>query len=115
MREHARALTGFRNDWDDGVGPNNFRFDPEYHDFGVKRIFGKKGRFEWRDSCEMCLAHPSHPSFFVRSCGPTSSPCRPAARRAGRCSRCTSADTTRCALLWRRFCAAPSFTRVRAW
>ena len=65
VREHARALTGFRNDWDDGVGPNNFRFDPEYHDFGVKRVFGKKGRFEWRDSCEMCLAHPSHPSFFV--------------------------------------------------
>ena len=65
VREHARALTGFRNDWDDGVGPNNFRFDTEYHDGGVKRIFGKKGRFEWRDSCEMCLAHPSHPSFFV--------------------------------------------------
>jgi uncharacterized protein (DUF1800 family) len=65
VREHARALTGFRNDWDDGVGPNNFRFDTEYHDGGTKRIFGKKGRFQWRDSCEMCLAHPSHPSFFV--------------------------------------------------
>ena len=65
VREQARALTGFRNDWDDGVGPNNFRFDSEYHDGGMKRIFGKKGRFEWRDSCEMCLAHPSHPSFFV--------------------------------------------------
>jgi uncharacterized protein (DUF1800 family) len=65
VREQARALTGFRNDWDDGVGATNFRFDPEYHDYGIKRIFGKKGRFEWRDSCEMCLAHPSHPSFFV--------------------------------------------------
>ena len=65
VREQARALTGFRNDWDDGVGPNNFRFDPEQHDDGVKKVFGKKGRFEWRDSCEMCLAHPSHPSFFV--------------------------------------------------
>jgi hypothetical protein len=65
VREQARALTGFRNDWDDGVGPNNFRFDTKYHDYGVKHIFGKKGRFEWRDSCEMCLAHPSHPSFFV--------------------------------------------------
>lgn len=65
VREQARALTGFRNDWDDGIGPNNFRFDPEYHDPGTKRIFGKRGRFEWRDSCEMCLAHPSHPSFFV--------------------------------------------------
>jgi hypothetical protein len=65
VREQARALTGFRNDWDDGVGPNNFRFDPDYADGGVKRIFGKKGRFVWRDSCEMCLAHRSHPSFFV--------------------------------------------------
>jgi uncharacterized protein (DUF1800 family) len=65
VREHARALTGFRNDWDDGVGPNNFRFDRSYHDPGMKRIFRKKGRFQWRDSCELCLAHPSHPSFFV--------------------------------------------------
>jgi uncharacterized protein (DUF1800 family) len=65
VREQARALTGFRNDWDDGVGPNNFRLDRELQDQGVKRIFGKKGRFEWRDSCELCLAHPSHPSFFV--------------------------------------------------
>jgi len=65
VREHARALTGFRNDWDDGVGPNNFRFDRSYHDPGVKRIFRKKGRFSWRDSCELCLEHPSHPSFFI--------------------------------------------------
>ena len=66
VREQARALTGFRNDWDDGVGPNNFRFDPEYHDGGVKRIFGKKGRFEWRDSCEMCLAHREPPVVLRR-------------------------------------------------
>jgi uncharacterized protein (DUF1800 family) len=65
VREHARALTGFRNDWSDGAGAHNFRFDPELHDTGVKRIFGKRGRFEWRDSCELCLAHASHPSFFV--------------------------------------------------
>jgi uncharacterized protein (DUF1800 family) len=65
VREQARALTGFRNDWDDGVGPNNFRFDPEYHDDGIKKILGKRGRFDWRDSCDLCLHHRNHPSFFV--------------------------------------------------
>jgi uncharacterized protein (DUF1800 family) len=65
VREQARALTGFRMDWDDGVGPNNFRFDRTYHDGGVKKVLGKRGRFDWRDSCRLCLAHRSHPSFFV--------------------------------------------------
>jgi uncharacterized protein (DUF1800 family) len=65
VREQARALTGFQNDWDDGVGPNNFHFDSEYHDTGVKKILGKRGRFDWRDSCRLCLEHRKHPSFFV--------------------------------------------------
>jgi uncharacterized protein (DUF1800 family) len=66
VREQARALTGFRLDWDDGVGPHNFRFDPEYHDAGVKRVLGARGRFDWRDSCRLCLRRREHPSFFVR-------------------------------------------------
>jgi uncharacterized protein (DUF1800 family) len=65
VREQARALTGFQNDWDDGVGPNNFHFDPEYHDAGIKKILGKRGRFDWRDSCRLCLENRNHPSFFV--------------------------------------------------
>jgi uncharacterized protein (DUF1800 family) len=65
VREQARALTGFQHDWDDGVGPHNFRFDPEQHDRGVKKVFGKKGAFDWRDSCRLCLQHKSHPSFFI--------------------------------------------------
>jgi uncharacterized protein (DUF1800 family) len=65
VREQARALTGFQNDWDDGVGPNNFRFDPEQHDKGVKKILGRKGNFDWRDSCRLCIEHKNHPSFFV--------------------------------------------------
>jgi uncharacterized protein (DUF1800 family) len=65
VREQARALTGFQNEWDDSVGPHNFRFDPEQHDSGVKKFLGKKGRFNWRDSCRICLEHPSHPSFFI--------------------------------------------------
>jgi uncharacterized protein (DUF1800 family) len=64
VREQARALTGFRNDWAD-PGPTNFRFDPSYHDRGVKTIFGKQGRFDYRDSCRLCVEHRLHPSFMV--------------------------------------------------
>jgi len=66
VREQARALTGFRNDWRRGVGPTNFRYDPERHDSGLKRVFGKRGRFGWQDACRLCLRHPNHRSFFVR-------------------------------------------------
>jgi uncharacterized protein (DUF1800 family) len=65
VREQARALTGFRNDWREGVGPTRFRFDSERHDVGTKRIFGRRGRFDWRDSVRLCITHPRHPSFFV--------------------------------------------------
>jgi uncharacterized protein (DUF1800 family) len=65
VREQARALTGWRADWQDDVGHVNFRFDPEYHDAGQKRIFGKAGAFDWRDSCRLCVKHPAHKTFFV--------------------------------------------------
>jgi uncharacterized protein (DUF1800 family) len=65
VREQARALTGFRNEWDDDVGPTRFRYDPRRHDPGLKRIFGKRGRFGWEEACKLCLRHPSHRSFFV--------------------------------------------------
>ena len=66
VREQARALTGFRNDWDDDKGPVNFRYDPERHDPGLKRIFGKRGHFGWKDSCRLAVHNPNHRSFFVR-------------------------------------------------
>src|SRR4029078_7673300 len=28
VRQQARALTGFRNDWKRNTGPTNFRYDP---------------------------------------------------------------------------------------
>ena len=65
VREQARALTGFRYDWDDDKGPVNFRYDRERHDSGQKRIFGKRGRFDWQDSCRLAVRHPKHRSFFV--------------------------------------------------
>jgi uncharacterized protein (DUF1800 family) len=64
VREQARALTGFRNDWDD-AGPTRFRYDPKRHDSGTKRILGKRGRFSWQDAVKLCIHHRSHPSFFV--------------------------------------------------
>jgi uncharacterized protein (DUF1800 family) len=64
VREQARALTGFTNEWRQS-GPGNFRFDRRLHDGGTKRVFGKRGRFDWRDSCRLCLGHRDHPTFFV--------------------------------------------------
>jgi uncharacterized protein (DUF1800 family) len=66
VRQQARALTGFRNDWRDGVGSVNFRYDPERHDTGTKTIFKKRGSFNWKDSVRLAVANPAHPSFFVR-------------------------------------------------
>ena len=65
VRQQARALTGFRYDWKEGRGQVNFRFDQHRHDSGVKTVFGQKGRFTWRDACNLCLKHPAHPRFVV--------------------------------------------------
>jgi uncharacterized protein (DUF1800 family) len=65
VREQARALTGWRANWRDDVGYENFRFDPGFHDSGTKTIFGQSGAFDWRDSCRLCLEHEAHAPFFV--------------------------------------------------
>jgi uncharacterized protein (DUF1800 family) len=65
VREQARALTGFRYTWSNNLGPTKFRFDKDRHDTGYKKIFGKHGRYDWRDSCRLCVHHRLHPSFFV--------------------------------------------------
>ena len=65
VREQARALTGWHYHWDDDKGPINFHYDPKRHDPGTKRIFGKRGRFTWRDSCRLAVHHPKHPAFLV--------------------------------------------------
>jgi uncharacterized protein (DUF1800 family) len=80
VREQARALTGFTNDWDDNLGPVRFRFEPELHDAATKRVFGKRGRFDWRDSCRLCLEHRSHPSFLVEKLWSYFVPTPPSAR-----------------------------------
>jgi uncharacterized protein (DUF1800 family) len=65
VREQARALTGWTNSFTRGVGKYDFRYDPRLHDDGAKTVFGKRGNFEWEDTCRLCVRHPLHPSFFV--------------------------------------------------
>ena len=65
VHQNSRALTGWTNDWSEEQGPINFRFEPSLHDDGMKRIFGHRGRFNWRDSCRLAVMHPEHPSFLV--------------------------------------------------
>jgi uncharacterized protein (DUF1800 family) len=66
VREQARALTGWTNDWKESAGMVRFRFDPELHDRGRKRVFGRAGNYDWRDACRLCLRHPAHDDYFVR-------------------------------------------------
>jgi uncharacterized protein (DUF1800 family) len=66
VREHARALTGWTCTWNPAARRNeNFRYDSSLHDGGVKSIYGHRGRFGWRDSVRLALAHPAHPRYFV--------------------------------------------------
>jgi uncharacterized protein (DUF1800 family) len=66
VRQNARALTGFRNDWKQSVGDTNFRYDPSYHDTGTKTIFEHSGDWGWKDSVRLAATHHDHPSFFVQ-------------------------------------------------
>jgi uncharacterized protein (DUF1800 family) len=64
VREAARALTGFRSKWAGG-DLKHIRFDPEAHDRGVKRIFGRRGRFGPDGVLDLVVAHPRHAPFLV--------------------------------------------------
>jgi hypothetical protein len=65
VRELARALTGWRADYDNGWV--NWRWDQVGRwDSRSKTVFGRTGAFDWVDACELVLTHPMHPSFFVR-------------------------------------------------
>ena len=91
VRELARALTGFRNDWTD-AGPRNFRFDPALHDGGVKRVFGKRGAFDWRDAVRLAVEHPKHPAYVVRRLWDHFVPVAPPARDAAALARLYTAS-----------------------
>jgi hypothetical protein len=64
VREAARALTGFEARWTDD-GFKGIRYRKDWHDTGQKRIFGKRGNFDWKDVCELCVSHKRHAPFLV--------------------------------------------------
>ena len=64
VREAARALTGFHSRWD-GDRFGGIGYDREAHDPGVKRIFHRRGRFDWRDVVKLVTHHRAHAPFIV--------------------------------------------------
>jgi uncharacterized protein (DUF1800 family) len=64
IREAARALTGWRARWTDS-GFRGIFYDRSWHDRGVKRIFHKHGRFDWRDVIRLVTKHNHHAPFLV--------------------------------------------------
>ncbi|MCW2989555.1 MAG: hypothetical protein JWM73_149 [Solirubrobacterales bacterium] len=67
VRELARALTGWRADWNQDAGRlENFRFDPNRHDARSKTVFGQTGNWNWDAAVPLTVANPLHRSFFVR-------------------------------------------------
>ena len=64
VREAARALTGFTGNWREGR-PLSIRYEPDHHDDGVKRVLGRRGRLDWRDTLDACIAHGAHAPFLV--------------------------------------------------
>ncbi|HMS71826.1 MAG TPA: DUF1800 family protein [Baekduia sp.] len=66
IREAAKALTGWRADWDNVFSYDwrNFRYDANRHTTGNKTIFGKTGDYGWQDVVRLCVEHPLHASFF---------------------------------------------------
>lgn len=64
IRQAARALTGFRSDWQDDGNVRTY-YDREYHDSGRKRVFGNRGKFDWQDVLQLCVRHPAHAPFLT--------------------------------------------------
>ena len=70
VRQLARALTGWRAEWN-GSRTVNFRFDSGRFDTGVKTLWAgtphqHSGNLGSKQAVEACLDNPYHPSFFVR-------------------------------------------------
>ena len=119
VRSLARALTGWRADWNDAVGFVNFRFDANRHDATSKTLWAGTA---YERSGHVRLARRLH----ARPREPVSplalrpeavvvlhpQPARARARRR-RSSRSTSPAATRSARSSRRSCCTPTSTRAR--
>ena len=80
IREASRKVTGFRADWNDDGSVRTY-YDREYHDRGRKRIFGKRGRFDWATCSRSACAIRRTRRSSSRSSGSSSFP----RRRRPRC------------------------------
>jgi uncharacterized protein (DUF1800 family) len=65
IREAARALTGFRSHWTRNGDFGGITYALDNHDAGAKKIFHKRGRFDWRDVMQLVTHHPNHAPFMV--------------------------------------------------
>ena len=82
IREAARALTGFRSKRRSD-GSVAVLYDAKAHDATSKRIFGKRGNFDYRDVLDLCIAHEQHAPFLVSKLWDyfVGTPIEPSARR----------------------------------
>jgi uncharacterized protein (DUF1800 family) len=64
IREAARALTGWRGRWGNS-GFGGIYYDKTWHDTGRKKIFHKRGRFDWKDVLRLVTSHRAHPPYLV--------------------------------------------------
>jgi uncharacterized protein (DUF1800 family) len=64
VREAARAMTGWKVRWTASGGPRTY-YRARERDLGTKRIFGHRGRFDYRDVLKLAVAHPGHAPFLV--------------------------------------------------
>ncbi len=64
VREAARAMTGWKARWGDS-GFGGVYYSAKERDRGVKRIFGKRGAFDYRDVLGLVVRHPRHAPFLV--------------------------------------------------
>jgi uncharacterized protein (DUF1800 family) len=60
VRDAARAFTGWHRE---GTA---FKFAPEVHDTGVKKILDRRGKFDGTDVIDMLTAHSATPRFLAR-------------------------------------------------
>jgi uncharacterized protein (DUF1800 family) len=65
VREQARSLTGWTYRQTHAGVAFDFHTDPRRHDHGQKRVFGRRGDWDWQDAVRLCVENPYHPSFFV--------------------------------------------------
>ncbi len=66
VRGLARTMSGFSARYREGPGWIGFGFNRGgAWDPGAKSVFGRTGRFDYRDGCRLVLEHPLHASFFV--------------------------------------------------